>query len=29
MLPVKKGVRAAQGLEDDDPAVVTIRLVDR
>jgi hypothetical protein len=29
VLPVKKAVRAAQGIEDDDPAVVTIRLVDR
>lgn len=29
VLPVKKAVRDAQGLDDDDPAVVTIRLVDR
>ena len=29
MLPVKKAVRVAEGLADDDAAEVTIRLVDR
>ena len=29
VLPVKKAVRVAEGLADDDPAEVSIRLVDR
>ncbi|WP_392544628.1 DUF1905 domain-containing protein [Oryzobacter telluris] len=29
VLPVKKAVRTANGLDDGDPAEVTIRLVDR
>ena len=29
VLPVKKAVRVAEGLEDDEPAEVTVRLVDR
>ena len=29
VLPVKKAVRTAEGLGDDDPLEVTIRLVDR
>ena len=29
VLPVKKAVRVAEGLDDDDVAEVTIRLVDR
>ena len=29
VLPVKKAVRDAEGLDDDGPAEVTIRLVDR
>ena len=29
VLPVKKAVRDAEGLDDDSPAEVTIRLVDR
>ena len=29
VLPLKKAVRVAEGLADDDPAEVTIRLVDR